>query len=380
LVPYLPLSQRFASSQTERVYSLFGSAKWRITDEWSLSGGMRNSWVDKEAVGTVSYGTGTKLYDGFVPLPTTVAALPGALFGNPAGSRAGSPSDHAFMPSAELEYQPSSNQMVYLSYKKGFKAGGFNGFNPTAPNPADAEFGPEHVNAYELGLKSKWFDNRMLVNVDVFRSDYKDLQVQARILNTATGLFTTTVKNAAKSRSEGAEAELRWVINDQFQLATNFTYLESTYISFTNAPPTVLASYCRSNYLLPYCSGYTQPVPAVSDLSGQPTQFAPKWSGSVTASYSTPLSNDYRFTAKVIPYVTSRYNSDPELDALGASVGTPGYVRWDATLTLANERGDWAVDLIGKNLSNRVIVAYSGLYAGAKQEPINGAIQLRHQW
>jgi outer membrane receptor protein involved in Fe transport len=289
------------------------------------------------------------------------------------------------MPSASIQYRFDPEMMAYFSFSRGFKAGGFNGFAPTgvAGNPGAAEFGPEHVSAYELGLKSKLDDDRVLINVDLFRSNYTGLQVEANLYNPVTKLSNGAVENAATSRSQGVEIEGQWAATESLRLIASATYLESISTSIPNARPTVLQGYCATSYVLPYCSQYPQPVPPDSDLSGQPTSFAPKWSGVVTASYGTPLPGNYRFTTALSPYFSSRYNVDPALNALGAATGTSAYVRLDGRLTLTTPDGRGSIDLIGKNLTNRVIgslLASNGLYQGSKEEPRNVAIQVRYKW
>jgi len=112
--------------------------------------------------------------------------------------------DSAVMPSGQVQYQIDPDVMTYVSYRRGFKAGGFNGDGPL--NSA-VGFDPEHVNAYEVGLKSKWLDQRLLVNFDVFRQDFKDLQVNASVFQPSTNSFRFLIANAAASVSQGAELE-----------------------------------------------------------------------------------------------------------------------------------------------------------------------------
>ena len=94
-----------------------------------------------------------------------------------------------------------------------------------------------------------------------------------------------------------------------------------------------------------------------------------------------PLPGGYKFTGVLSPYFTSSYNRDPQLVALGFISGTPAYVRLDARLSLETPQGHWAFDLIGKNLTNKIIVISTpGLYNATKEEPVNVAVQLRYKW
>jgi iron complex outermembrane receptor protein len=380
LVPYLPFAISQGFSQSEKVYSVFGSLKWNVTDRLKLNTGLRGSRVDKD-VGAFGFaGTGTQTYGGFVPLPRAVLPYGAALLGVAGGTLQGSRSDKAWMPSAGIQYQVDSQVMAYFSYSRGFKAGGFDGLNSVIGPPHTlVAYEPEHVNAYELGLKSKWLDDRVLFDLDVFRSNYNALQVEASVFIPSLNAFEGRVANAAVSVSQGVEFEGQWAVTKDFRLSANVTYLESYYVSYPNGPLNTEQKFCAQSYVLPYCSIYPNPVPPSADLSGQPTEYAPRWSGSVSASYSLLLPADYKFTTDLSPYFTSAYDTDSGDPFYHVSA----YVRLDGRLTLEKTGDRWAFDLIGKNLTNRIIVANpSGfsLYQVSKEQPRNVAIQFRYRW
>jgi iron complex outermembrane receptor protein len=381
-VPYLPLAQVAGLSQSEHVYSVFGSLSWNATDRLKLNAGLRESWVGKDSSGPVIHGTGTQTYGGFVPLPPTAPLIIEAILGGSGQGPTLSRSDQALMPSAGIQYQLNPQAMVYFSYSKGFKAGGINGQLGTFNAPTTLGYAPEHVNAYELGLKSKWFDDRVLLNLDVFRSNYKDLQVNAVVLSPTTGFQVQEVTNAAASRSQGVELETQWAVSRGLRLSANVTYLDSYYVSFPNAPAASLQVFCQLNSAAAACAQFPPPVPAFASISGQPTQFSPKWSGSVIASYSMLFPGEYKFTTELSPYFTSGYylaysqGADPFFR-------TDSYVRLDARLTLETPDGRWDVDLIGKNLTDREIVTanYSqGINLQQKEQPRNVAVQVRYHF
>jgi iron complex outermembrane recepter protein len=381
LAPYLPIASLGGFSQREDVYSAFGSLSWTATDKLKISGGLRASWVSKNSTIYKSYGTGTELYGGFEPLPAAIQPTAGLLLGAP-GSEEFEQTNHAVMPSARFQYEFSSEAMGYFSYNRGFKAGGFNGDVAFAPI-ANSAYGPEYVNAYELGIKTTWLDNTVLLDVDVFRSDYKGLQVSASTHDVATDTFTTYVQNAASSTSEGVEIEARWAVTQALRLSTNITYLDSHYDSYPNAPQTLLQSTCAAlSAATPQCAQFVYPIASVENLSGTPTQFAPRWSGSMTASYVLQLPGEYQFTTEVSPYFTSSYNKDPQFDlaGIGYAAGSDAYYRLDARLTLTGPGGHWAVDVIGKNLADRLIIVNNGFGTGWKEEPRNVAVQFRYHY
>ncbi|GAB3285626.1 TonB-dependent receptor [Parahaliea aestuarii] len=67
--------------------------------------------------------------------------------------------------------------LVYASYSRGYKAGGFN--PPDEPNNPDSfePYLPEYVNAYEIGTKNMFAGGRALLNVTAYYYDYKNYQI-----------------------------------------------------------------------------------------------------------------------------------------------------------------------------------------------------------
>lgn len=386
LAPYLPVSFEPGFSQDEKVYSIFGSVGWNITSDLKLNAGLRGSRVDKNFDGYLNYGTSDVLYGGYTAIPANLEPLWGVLEGPP-GSQDVSRSDQAWMPSAGIQYRIDPTAMVYLTYSRGFKAGGFNGLLPNKPL-ASLEFGPERVNAYELGLKSKWLGDTVLLDLDVFRSDYTGLQANTQVYQPATNTYSPLVRNAAQSRSQGVELEAQWVASPSFHLAADVTYLDSHYVSYPNASPTTLQTYCAKLIAAafaatPDCQAYGYPVPAYTDLSGAATPFSPRWSGSLTADYIAHLPGGFLFTTELIPYVTTGYGGSGG-DTTDPIYHVGGYLRLDGRMTLQSPDGHWAFDLIGKNLTDHVIPTNFGadtfFYYGSKEPPFNVAIQARYTW
>ena len=90
-----------------------------------------------------------------------------------------------------------------LSATRGFKSGGLQPFNPTAPEPERA-FSPEFAWSYEGGLKRTMAGGRVRVNTAVFYNDYQDLQVQSFL-----GAGVIDVSNAGISDHQRASKSRR---------------------------------------------------------------------------------------------------------------------------------------------------------------------------
>jgi iron complex outermembrane receptor protein len=366
LVPYLPLGQRTSLSQNSDAYAGFGSVSWNLTDQLKLTGGLRGSWVKKDYQWHNFFGTATETYGSVVSLPAALQPLASAIGIGTAGHLSGDRSDHAWLPSAKLQYQIDPRAMAYVSYSKGFKSGGFNGADQSAV-AANLPFAPEHVNAYEAGLKTQWFDDSVLLNLAVYRANYDDLQVAVNI-NTG-GNIRSLVQNAGSSVSQGAELEGQWVISKAFRLAANVSYDDAHYVNYRNVSPTQLQ----------ILQGQ-----ATQDLSGRPTYFAPRWSGNLTGSHRALLPDNFALTTELMAYGSSRYFLDGTDDP---TVAQSSYVRLDGRLSLEKSDGRWAVDLIGKNLTDRDVLSFAqamplslGSVAVQKEQPRNVAIQFRYHY
>lgn len=285
-------------------WALFGEASYAMGPV-TVRGGLRYEEVDKDLD---MRGCESTPYSGCAPLPILVASR----------------KDTKLQPAVTLEYRPAEDVMVYGSFKKAFKSGGFSG---TDGGP----FNPENVNAYEFGLKSRFFDKRVLFNLTGFVSNYKDLQVSS--FDPATALFQTT--NAASARSAGVEAELQVAVSRNFTLSGNVTYLDATYRDFTTAQcwagqTAVLGCNTANN---------------TQNLSGVVTPYAPKWSGTVAADWSQEIGGGMKIRAGADVYFTGRFatltdinpNSFQEKFAkVNARIGLSGSAGWDLSLVVRN--------------------------------------------
>jgi outer membrane receptor protein involved in Fe transport len=362
LVPYLPLGQGVIYDQDQTTVSAFGALTWRLTDRLSLSGGLRYSRVKKSYDYSLYYGTVNGDFT-LTPLPDALASRPNVLNLGPTGALSGDRTDDSWMPSAGLQFHFTPQVMGYLSFSRAFLAGGFN-YNEvcagcTAPDASRLPFAPETVNAYEVGLKGEWFDRRLSLGLAVFRSDYKDLQTSATI-TTGAGALINVVRNAADSVSKGVELDARWLATDNLRLMASVSRLDSYYDEYFFTPTT--------------------------NLAGQPTGYAPDWSGSVSAEYDFHLPGDFLLTTFIAErFATEQYFSGNA----SASSLAPEYNRLDARLTLETAGGQWAFDLMGNNLTDervltflngRALVAAGSSYMFQAQQPRNFAIQARYRF
>jgi iron complex outermembrane receptor protein len=122
-----------------------------------------------------------------------------------------------------LDYRFSDDVLTYASYSRGYRAGTFNG--KASQSVSQVTFvEPEFVDNYELGLKSRLFDNRLQLNAAAFYADYQDQQVQEIVG------ATSFLRNASGGML-GVELELETYLTDNVYVGASFGYLDSEYDS-----------------------------------------------------------------------------------------------------------------------------------------------------
>ncbi len=106
-----------------------------------------------------------------------------------------------FSPKAGVQVHPNDDVMVYGSWSRGYKTGGWttrlSNPLPTAPN-----FNEEKAQTFELGVKSTLLNRKLQLNAAVFQSNYNGIQ-----LNFQQGV-SPTIQNAGNARIKGVEIEM----------------------------------------------------------------------------------------------------------------------------------------------------------------------------
>ncbi len=127
---------------------------------------------------------------------------------------------HNFSPSVNLAMQWTPDLMTYVRYSKAYKAGG------SAEGALDfaQTFGPEKVEAWEVGLKSQFFDRKLTFNLSAFYNKFKDMQIDF----TADPIDLTKVAtvNAGRATIKGIEAELAVRPVRGVNLRASYAYLD----------------------------------------------------------------------------------------------------------------------------------------------------------
>ena len=212
----------FIQDDTTETSSLafFAHASWLLTDQLTLSAGLRWTEQDKD------YTFNRLNVDGQTPF------LPLSNPSNPLNGTVGNFKDDIVDYRLNLAYQLTPDVMLYGQYATGFKGGGI------SPRPYFPQqvlgFGTEEVDAYELGLKSRFWENRAEVNFAAFYNDYQDYQAMVVECIGADGNllppeFRTPCGqygNVADAEVMGAEIEVQLYPVDGMQINGSLSYID----------------------------------------------------------------------------------------------------------------------------------------------------------
>jgi iron complex outermembrane recepter protein len=320
--------------------ALFFNGTFHPTDAWSISGGIRQSWDQKD------YTYFRSSPDGSIPAPC--GAPPFTVIGKPAncllnglynvtGQFKGKRTDWR----VETDYRFSPEVFVYASIATGYKGGGVNPrpfFGPAAPggscltatyslngpplpcNQVQA-FKPETLTTFEVGFKTDLIDRKLRINGAVFLNKYKDIQLQLTACPDPR-LPCLLPANAGSADVKGAELEVKATPVAGFSLDGSLSYLDFKY---TN----ILAS-------------TSIPITNV-------TAYTPKWTYSFGAQYDWAMG-----AGKMSARVDGQYQSEIFTDASNSkwSKVDPRFLA-NARLSYATGDKDWQVSLEVQNLLNK---------------------------
>ena len=252
---------------------------------------------------------------------------------------------------AILDTKLAPDVLLYGSYSRGFKSGGYNLSTPTkvvgtATVPADV-VRPEVLDAFELGLKSDLFDRMIRFNIAVYHYDYKNLQI-GRVSN---GRVQTV--NAAAARMRGIDIDYSFVPSSRFNLSGGVSVLDAKFTSFPNGPlyvPSPATCTPTPRTTGPLTGGNT--VCSV-DLAGNRTTRAPKLTFSSSATYTLPT-NSGDFSLNGTLYHNSGFFWEPD-----NRLRQPQHDLLNASLSWIAPSKKYEMRVYGKNLLNEYYLAYA---------------------
>ncbi len=114
---------------------------------------------------------------------------------------------------------------MFVTYSKGYRAGGLTPLSSDPSQPALFAFKPEYSNNIEAGLKNSFLGNKLLINLTAFYTTVTNAQVPTLILPDAVII----TRNTGKLTSKGIEAEINTTPAKGFEIDYSFGYTDAKY-------------------------------------------------------------------------------------------------------------------------------------------------------
>ncbi|MBT5662716.1 MAG: TonB-dependent receptor [Alphaproteobacteria bacterium] len=227
-----------------------------------------------------------------------------------------------------LDYQISENTLAYGHISRGFKSGGFVG-RITIPEDI-GPYDPEIVETIELGMKTDLMDNKLRLNVNIFKNDYQDLQL-ALIYFTKNSLGFdvngNSILNAADATTQGIEVEFFAAPSPNLRVNGSVTFLEAEYDDFP----------------------YTNADGSVTNLSGYRLQNAPEITANFGFDYSWRTGNGEMMLSAIYKYNDEKFNTSL-LNTPRSTIQETDLI--DANLMWTPDSDDWSVNFWVKNIAD----------------------------
>lgn len=283
-------------------YSAFGQVEWSFAPDLSLIGGLRVVREEKRFDYRSNIVAGTAVVG---PLRAPYADDNG---------------ETLVAVRAELDWKPSEDALIYLSYNRGVKAGSYNapfGGSAIVSDP-EIPYGSETLHAFELGLKSQLFDRRLRFNAAAFYYDYEDYQAFKLI-----GLTTQVVN--ADARYYGFEAELVARPASNLELSASVSYIDTR----------------------------VDDIEFGGIVRDREAAYTPNWQARGFARYTAPVSG-----GEVSFQLEGYYSSDFYYSLSNfSSTNTPDYFIGNARIGFNTDDNRWKASLFVDNFTNKRYVS-----------------------
>jgi len=302
----------------------FGQLTYEITDSTKVIVGARYSWEKKQ------------LSDNFFDFDLLTPFNPNYV--HTGGGISDSVSYKNFSPRVTLEQKLGPGQLIYATFAKGFKSGGYN-----VSAPGDPAYLPEKLTDYEAGFKLDLLDRKLRVNGAGFYYDYKNMQVVVAQTTSNRNV------NAASSKIYGAEFEITAVPVPRLQLDAAIALLHSEFKKFDT--------------LIPF-----NPAAGQVSLAGNRLPFTPKYTLSYGAQYTFDTS---------IGAITVRGDGQTKgqtyFDQFNIPSNSEGtYTILNASITWNDSDDRFSATAFVKNITNELVLNGTFMGGGLIGFPLNG--------
>ncbi len=275
-----------------------------------------------------------------------------------------------------LSFQPNPRALLYLSYSRGYKAGGYNLdrsdlgtalFPRSNADVANLRFAPEVVDSFELGMKLT--RRNFTLNAAAFYQQFRDFQ-----LNTFNGtVFIVQNINSCGTDLGGADRDNSAATGacapDDVRAGLRSMGLELEAVLNPSPDLTVTAGYTysrtryRSNLI---GSSAGEPLdPALFLLPGNPLSFAAPHVVTASLTWTPPLgASGLTGLFYLDTRITSDFNTGSDLFP---EKEQSSFALFNARVGIRGPRQRWAIELWAQNLFNQDYqqVAFNAPFQGA---------------
>lgn len=217
------------------------------------------------------------------------------------------------IPEELFEESNLDSALIYFTYSRGFKAGGFDNKGGEL-----IKFKPEEVDNFEMGIKMDAFERRLRFNTAFYRMSYDDIQIRVAQQGENLADILLFIANAGEATIEGMELELAVLPMNNLTITATGNYTNATYDEFL-----VETSF-----------------DGVVDRSKEDYASIPKISGSLTGSYDW-VTNIGLLTPRLTVYYSDEVYTGIDHFAPNYEVSTiDSYTLWNFRLAYIPEKLD----------------------------------------
>jgi outer membrane receptor protein involved in Fe transport len=239
-------------------------------------------------------------------------------------------------------YKFTRDLMVYGLASQGYRPGGV---NQTLGLPSYASvYESDKLWNYELGVKSAWFDRKLVMNVDIFQMDWSNLQISASYQG-AFGFITNT---PSKVQIRGVEWDSSIFPLDGLTLRASGSYTSAKLKDDVSLPSGI--NICTGSPPYVGCAVLTG-----IGKDGNTVPYSSKWTLQGTAEYTMPIGNDFElFYHGDVSYRSASWTvfDHTAANVTPAGMRLPGFATVGVRLGL--QKGDWGIYVFANNLFNAV--------------------------
>ncbi|MBV1686999.1 TonB-dependent receptor [Novosphingobium sp. G106] len=337
-------------------YAAFGQLTWHATDALSVTGGLRYTHEDKTGLFDERTVAGNDLSVLSPADRATAQALRDAVY--PVVRYTTGLNDDALTGQINASYKVTKDVLFYASYSRGSKSGGLS--LGVLPNGADGKpispvVRPEKVDAWEVGLKSQFWDRRVTLNLAAYWTKVRDYQAA---ITQQIGTTTSSIRyisNIPGVRSRGVEADLVVAPTQYVRFTASAAYNDAVYTNYKNAQ------------VAPENSN----VSKTQDLTGVQLANAPKFIYNFSLDLSQPLGSDGEVYTR-IDYNHRSSNDTSGLNSIYTRIAPYGVANARIGFRVADSGLDfsvWVRNLFDKQYLLAESAANTGLITGNLGDP-----------